>query len=108
MVCLEPGAEAAPAAQLAARRWNAGGRPTNPAPFRHEDRVRSRESFERRTLFIHAINRSSYFGYDLFTTLGLTRDSREFDDPLLRTAEFDTMSFFARAIIGFSEHGRPL
>ena len=79
-----------------------------PAPFRHEDRVRSRESFERRTLFIHAINRSSYFGYDLFTTLGLTRDSREFDDPLLRTAEFDTMSFFARAIIGFSEHGHPL
>ena len=79
-----------------------------PAPFRHEDRVRSRESFERRTLFIHAINRSSYFGYDLFTTLGLTRDSRKYDDPLLRTAEFDTLSLFARAIIGFSEHGRPL
>ncbi len=79
-----------------------------PAPFRFEDRVRRHESLERRTLFFNAINRSSYFGYDLFTIFGVSKDSRQYDDRFHRSREFDTLSFFARAVIGFSEYGRPL
>ena len=39
-------------------------------PYRFEDRVAQRHSFERRTKFVNLTNESSYFGYELFTIIG--------------------------------------
>ena len=44
-----------------------------PFPYRFDDRVAGRNSFERRTKFVNLTNQSSYFGYQLFTIIGLTR-----------------------------------
>ena len=102
-----------------------------PLPYRFKDKVRERQSFERRTAFANLINRSSYFGYDLYTIVGFTRDSKEFDDVFQRndtelggiqsdrygllpiqvprlTGEFNAWSVFVRALIGFTEFGRAL
>ena len=102
-----------------------------PLSYRFKDRVRERESFERRSAFVNLINRSSYFGYDLYTIIGFTRDKKQFDDVFQRnntdlggiqsdrynllpiqvprlTGEFNAWSIFARALIGFTEFGRAL
>ena len=79
-----------------------------PFPYRFEDRVADRNSFERRTKFVNLTNQSSYFGYELFTIIGLTRDKQDFDDDFQRFREFDTWSFFIRAVVGFTQYGRPL
>ena len=102
-----------------------------PLPYRFKDKVRERQSFERRTAFVNLINRSSYFGYDLYTIVGFTKDSKEFDDVFQRsdtalggiqsdkygllpiqvarlTGEFNAWSVFVRALVGFTEFGRAL
>ena len=79
-----------------------------PLPYRLDDRVQERNSFERRTAFFTLTNRSKYFGYDLYTIVGLQRDKKEFDDAFREAEEFDVWSFFVRALIGFGEYGRPL
>ena len=79
-----------------------------PFPYRFEDRVADRHSFERRTKFANLTNESSYFGYQLFTIIGITRDKQDFDDEFQRFREFDSWSFFIRAVVGFTQYGRPL
>ena len=79
-----------------------------PFPYRFEDRVADRHSFERRTKFANLTNESSYFGYQLFTIIGLTRDKQDFDDEFQTYREFDSWSFFIRALVGFTQYGRPL
>ena len=76
-----------------------------PLPYRLKDSVRSRESLERRTTTLTLTNRSRYFGYDLYTIVGVGRDQREFDDAFRRAEEFDHLNIFARALIGFTEYG---
>ena len=78
------------------------------SPYRFEDRVNGRNSFERRTWFLTLTNRSSYFGYDLYTIVGTQRDKKEFDDVFREADGFDVWSFFVRALIGFTEYGRPI
>ena len=77
-------------------------------PYRFEDRVARRHSFERRTKFANLTNESSYFGYELFTIIGLTKDSRDYDDDQQKFDEFDTWSFFIRTLVGFTQYGRPI
>ena len=79
-----------------------------PFPYRFRDRAAERHSFERRTKFANVTNRSSYFGYQLFTIIGLTKDNRDYDDDSQRFREFDSWSFFIRALVGFTQYGRPL
>ena len=79
-----------------------------PWPYRFEDRVKERNSFERRTAFTTLTNRSKHFGYDLYTIVGLQRDEKVFDDEFRQADEFGVWSFFVRALIGFSEYGRPI
>ena len=76
-----------------------------PLPYRLKDSVRSRESLERRTTTLTLTNRSRYFGYDLYTIVGMGRDQREFDDTFRRAEEFDRLNIFVRALIGFTEYG---
>ena len=67
--------------------------------------VRSRESLERRTATLTLTNRSRYFGYDLYTIVGMGSDQREFDDTFRRAEEFDRLNIFVRALIGFTGYG---
>ena len=79
-----------------------------PLPYRFEDSVKERNDFERRTAFATLTNRSKYFGYDLYTIVGFQRDEKLFDDEFRHADEFGVWSFFVRALIGFSEYGRPI
>ncbi len=84
----------------------AGLQGLGPLPYKVEDRVRSRNSFEQHTAFFTLTNRKRYFGYDLYTAIGVTKDKKEFDDPFRQADEFDVWSFFIRTLIGFTEYGR--
>ena len=79
-----------------------------PFPYRYRDRAAERHSFERRTKFVNVTNRSSYFGYELFTILGFKKDHLDYDDDFQKFREFDSWTFFIRALVGFSQYGRPL
>ena len=78
----------------------------SPAPYRVRVRTNESSSFEQRTAFVTLTNRSRYFGYDLYTHLGVKRDRKEFDEPFQRFRDSDQWSIFARALIGFTEYGR--
>ena len=79
-----------------------------PFSYRFEDRVAQRNTFERRTKFANLTNRSSYFGYELYTIIGLRKDNLDYDDEFQTFREFDAWSFFIRALVGFNEYGKPL
>ena len=70
--------------------------------------MEGRNNFTQRTVFVNATNRSHYFGYDLHTIVGFQRDVKEFDDAARRGDGFAALTFFARALIGFTEYSRPL
>ena len=91
---------------LRANYTQAGLQGFGPLPYRVEDRVRQRGSFEQRTAFISLTNRSRYFGYDLYTIVGLQRDEKKFEDVFQQADEFDGWSFFVHALVGFTEYGR--
>ena len=74
-----------------------------PLPYRFRNNARALDNFERRTLMATITNSSRYFGYDLYTIVGLHRDARTFDAPARKVADFDTLSFFVRGLIGFPD-----
>ncbi len=76
--------------------------------YRVKDRIRESRSYQERNTFLSVINRSRYFGYDLFTIVGMSKNNRKYDEPARVAEEFDSMSFFVRTLIGFTEHGRPI
>jgi hypothetical protein len=47
-------------------------------------------------------------GYDLYTSVGFQRNKRRFDAPLRKSSGINSWSFFVRALIGFTEHGRVI
>ena len=51
-----------------------------PLPYRVEDQVNARNSFDQHTLYINVNNRSKYLGYDLRTIVGLQREVKTFDE----------------------------
>ena len=77
-------------------------------PYRLSDRTSERNSFDQRTAFISVLNRSGYFGYDLVTIVGLGRDQREYGTGFRDARNFDSLTLFVRAIVGFTEFGRVL
>ena len=85
----------------------AGVEGVGPWPYRFKDRANDRNSFERHTQFLTLVNRSKYFGYDLYTTIGFNRNRKEFDDPFQQANRVDNLSFFIRSLVGFTEYGRP-
>ena len=76
-----------------------------PLPYRVEDQVGERNGFEQRTAFFTLTNRSAYFGYDLYTIVGIRSDRKEFDDLFQRFRNRDGWSFFVRTLVGFTEYG---
>ena len=74
-----------------------------PLPYRFKNNARKLDGFERRTLMATITNSSRYFGYDLCTIVGLHRDGKTFDSPERQVADYDTLSFFVRALIGFPD-----
>ena len=79
-----------------------------PLPYRVEDHVRSRQSFEQRTTLLTVTNRSRYFGYDLHTILGFSMERLEFDAAEQSFRNRDGFLFFVRGLVGFTEFGRML
>lgn len=77
-----------------------------PLPYRFDDRARRLESFERRTTISSLTMRSTYFGYDLVTITGLEKDHLRYSSRVRKADNFHTVSFFVRALVGFSEYGR--
>ncbi len=86
----------------------AGAQGVGPLPYRRKDHVSSQRSFEQRTAFLTLTNRSRYFGYDLVTIMGFSKDAMKFDLEAYKFAEFDTWSFFVRTLVGFTEFGRSI
>ncbi len=72
------------------------------------DETSRRNSFEQRTAFATLTNFSKYFGYELITIAGISRNSRDFDTRFQDFRDFDAISFFIRTLIGFSNFGRPI
>ena len=89
-------------------RLQAGWQGIGPVSYRVRNHIRDSESYKQRTFFLNLINRSQYFGYDLYTIVGARKSSRKYDDPFRRGDGFDQWSFFVRGLIGFTEYGRPL
>ena len=86
----------------------AGFQGMGPLPYRRADRASSRDDFEQRTAFITLTNRSGYFGYELITIVGATRNKRDFDNRFQRLRNIDGLGFFVRALVGFTEFGRAI
>ena len=75
-------------------------------PYRMRDDTSSRNSFKQRTMLLSLTNRSHYFGYDLMTIIGVTKDHRSYDSTFADRRNFDLTEFFVRAMIGFTDFGR--
>ena len=86
----------------------AGVQGWGPWPYRFENEARRAHSFERRTAFVNLINRSRYFGYDLYTIVGTEWDERSYDVEFQGFRNFDTWRFFVRSLVGFTEFGSLL
>ncbi len=86
----------------------AGVQGFGPIPYRRRDGTARRESFEQRTAFLTITNRTGYLGYELVTIIGVHKDQRDFDTNFQDRRNFDSMSFFVRALVGFTEYGRPI
>ena len=76
-------------------------------PYRFRDETAARNSFEQRTMFATITNQSKYFGYELVTIAGFSKDRLEFDSRQDRRAS-DVLTVFVRGLIGFTEFGRPI
>jgi hypothetical protein len=85
----------------------AGVQGLGPVPYRVVVRTNRSSSFEQRTAFATLTNRSRYFGYDLYTIVGIKRDRQDFDNEFLRSRNRHEWTGFVRAMIGFTEYGRP-
>jgi hypothetical protein len=86
----------------------AGFQGIGPLPYRLRDETSGRNSFEQRTAFVTLTNFSKYFGYELITIAGISRNSRDFDARFQDVRDFDAVSFFVRTLLGFSSFGRPI
>ena len=86
----------------------AGFQGIGPFPYRLTDDTADRNSYEQRTAFVTITNRSGYYGYELVTILGVNKDRREYDTKFNDVRNFDAFSLFVRALVGFSEYGRPI
>ena len=86
----------------------AGFQGIGPLPYRLRDETAKRNSFEQRTAFVTLTNFSRYFGYELVTIAGVSRDSRAFNTRFQDARNFDALSFFVRTLIGFTDFGRPI
>ena len=81
---------------------------TGPLPYYLTDNTADRNSYEQRTAFVTITNLTGYFGYELVTTMGINKNHREYDTKFRDIRDFDSITFFVRGMIGFSEFGRPI
>ena len=86
----------------------AGFQGIGPFSYRVRDDTAGRNSYEQRTAFVTITNRSGYFGYELVTILGLNKVRREYDTKFADVRNFNSRSFFVRALVGFSDYSRPI
>ena len=70
-------------------------------PLRRKDRDDGRDSLEEEVRILEVSNRSSYFGYDISTNLGVRITRREYDDISRTNDEIDVTSVFMRVFLGY-------
>ncbi len=86
----------------------AGFQGIGPFPYRLTDDTADRNSYDQRTAFVTITNRSGYFGYELVTIVGIDKDKRKYKTRFRDARNFDSVTMFARALVGFSDYGRPI
>ena len=77
-------------------------------PYKVDDHARSLEGFEQYTTTATVTNRSRYFGYDLHTIVGFSKERLIFDSRHQSFRNRDGFLFFIRGLMGFTEYGRML
>ena len=77
-------------------------------PYRKRDDRSEFNSFEQRTALLSLTNKSRYFGYDLMTIVGVTKDHRNYDSSFADRRNFDLIEFFVHTTLGFTDFGRPI
>ena len=70
--------------------------------FRNYAGLASFSRFVRHTLLGNLTKRSIYFGYELHSIVGLSRDARKYDDSFRRSENFYIWTFIVWALIGFT------
>ncbi len=72
------------------------------------DDTSDRRSFERSTLFLTLTNSTHYFGYDLWAIVVVARDELQYEGGFRDHRNVNVLEFFLRALVGFTEFGRPI
>jgi len=70
-------------------------------PLRRRDRDDGRDSLEENVRIVALSNRSSYYGYEISTNLGLRSTRRQFDQIARSDEEIDVTSVFVRVYLGY-------
>ncbi len=86
----------------------AGDQGFGPLPYRKRDDTSDRRSFEHSTIFLTLTNSTHYFGYDLRAIVGVARDELQYDGGFRDHRNVNVLEFFLRALVGFTEFGRPI
>ncbi|MBI4531585.1 MAG: hypothetical protein HY709_08680, partial [Candidatus Latescibacteria bacterium] len=70
---------------------------------RFKDRAKPRESFTEQTLVSQVVSRSEYYGYNITTSLGMTKSKRTYDDVLRKEENKNIVSAYLRVYLSFSQ-----
>jgi hypothetical protein len=70
-------------------------------PLRRKDRDDGRDSLEEEVRIVELSNRSTYFGYNISTNLGMKTTRRDYDDISRRDDDIDVTSVFMRVFLGY-------
>lgn len=70
-------------------------------PLRRKDRDDGRDSLREEVRIAELSNRSSYFGYEISTNLGLRMTRRRYDDLSRANDEIDVTAIFLRIFLGY-------
>jgi len=88
--------------QLTPRTWLSLGTQGLPGlPLRRRDRDDGRDSLEEQVRIATLSNRSTYYGYQISTNLGLRTTRRRYDLVARRDDEVDVTSVFLRVYLGY-------
>ncbi|MBT4484210.1 MAG: hypothetical protein HOC71_11110 [Candidatus Latescibacteria bacterium] len=69
--------------------------------YYYNDHIMSRNSFKRRTYTLQLQNRSEYFGYDIWASVGATLDTIDFQKPYRKVENYKTTGTFVRVYCGW-------
>ncbi|MBT4482488.1 MAG: hypothetical protein HOC71_02285 [Candidatus Latescibacteria bacterium] len=69
--------------------------------YYYNDHIMSSNSFKRRTYTLQFQNKSEYFGYDIWASVGATLDTIDFQKPYRKVENYKTTGTFVRVYCGW-------